>query len=58
MASEPQVWTAAELRSELARFESELEAAGLKPASVATYVKGGETFVRWLEGDFVPRGPV
>ena len=47
-------WTIAELRSELARFEAELRAAGLSENSVQTYVGRSQYFVRWLAGDYVP----
>ena len=40
-------WPAAELRDELLRFERELRSAGLKDASVQTYVGRTEVFIRW-----------
>jgi hypothetical protein len=52
-----QTWTLSELERELLRFEGELRAAGLAETSVKTYVKGPETFLRWLSGDYVPQGP-
>lgn len=48
-------WTIAELRVELRRFEEELRAAGLRKSSIETYVKGSETFLRWLVGEYDPR---
>jgi hypothetical protein len=50
-------WTLAELHDELKRFRRAAESAGLKPASVHTYVNRSEIFVRWLSGDFEFRGP-
>ena len=46
-----------ELRRELDRFEAELRAAGLRENTVHTYVQRSETFLRWLVGDYRPRGP-
>jgi len=46
-----------ELRSELARFEQELRAAGLKENSVITYVDRTGRFIKWLDGDYRPRWP-
>ena len=51
-------WTVAALEDELKRFETELRAAGLKPNSVETYVERTSRFIRWLAGDYKPRGPV
>jgi hypothetical protein len=51
-----QSWTSPELRAQLARFERELRAAGLRPSSVATYVDRTAVFLRWLDGDYAPRG--
>lgn len=50
-------WTLADLYEELKRFRMAAEAAGLKPASVETYVDRSEKFVRWLGGQFEFRGP-
>ena len=52
-----EAWTLAELRDELERFRMAAESAGLKPASVHTYVDRSEKFVRWLGGHFQFRGP-
>lgn len=46
-----------ELRTELERFKAELQAAGLRPNSVWTYVNRSEYFVRWLAGEYKPSGP-
>ena len=54
MHAAERTWTLDELRRELNRFEAELRAKGLKEASVQTYVKRSETFLRWLAGDYVP----
>jgi hypothetical protein len=45
------------LRAELRRFEHQLRAAGLKETSVTTYVDRTGRFLKWLEGDYQPRGP-
>ena len=50
-------WTTEELRIELSRFERELREAGLTDSSVQTYVGRSEIFIRWLDGDYHPRGP-
>lgn len=51
-------WTTDELRLELKKFEAELRAAGLKDSSVETYVDRTARFLKWLDGDYHPRGPV
>jgi hypothetical protein len=56
--AEGRTWTLGELRSELERFEDELRAAGLLPTTVHTYVDRAGVFLRWLDGDYHPRGPV
>lgn len=55
--STPTSWTLDQLHAELARFERELVAARLKPTSIRTYVERVERFLRWLGGDYRPRGP-
>ena len=55
--AEEQTWTLPELRAELERFEEELRAADLLPTTVRTYVDRSGVFLRWLAGDYVPRGP-
>jgi hypothetical protein len=45
-----------ELHQELRRFEQEAQRAGLKPASVRTYVDRSERFLRWLGGDYQFQG--
>jgi hypothetical protein len=50
-------WTVGDLRRELERFEAEARRAGLKEASVRTYVDRSAIFVRWLAGDYQFRGP-
>ncbi len=45
-----------ELRGELDRFRADLCAAGLREATVHSYLMGSSLFVRWLAGDYVP-GP-
>ena len=53
-----QSWTHEELLAELVEFERELKAAGLRNSSVHTYTDRTSTFLRWLVGDYTPRGPV
>jgi hypothetical protein len=55
---EEATWTIGELRDELVRFESEARRAGLKEASVKTYVDRSSRFLRWLAGDYQFQGPV
>jgi hypothetical protein len=50
-------WTGAELLDEVRRFEAELRGAGLHDRTVETYVGRSEVFVRWLRGEYTPRGP-
>jgi len=54
---EPERYPLSDLREELRRFERELRAAGLKENSVNTYVERTGRFLKWLEGDYQPRGP-
>ena len=49
-------WTIGQLESALTDFKEELEAAGLADSSVSTYVGRSEVFVRWLAGEYEPRG--
>lgn len=58
MTSRQGSWTLAELYEELRNFEHELSRAGLKPNSVRTYVDRTDIFLRWLTGEYQPRGPV
>jgi hypothetical protein len=57
-ASNDQHYTVHELRAELRRFEGELRAAGLKENSVTTYVDRTSRFLKWLDGDYQPKGPI
>lgn len=50
-------WTLAELWSDLEVFEKTLVRAGLRQQSVRTYVDRTKFFLRWLAGDYQPRGP-
>jgi hypothetical protein len=52
-----EAWTVKELLDELCRFEVELRAAGLAENTIRTYVDRSTYFVRWLSGDYEPRGP-
>ena len=45
-----------DLHAELDRYEKALAAAGLQPRAVQTYVDQARRFVRWLAGDYLPRG--
>ena len=49
-------WTIEELRSELDRYRAELIAAGKVPNTVETYVDRADRFVRWLTGEYDPKG--
>lgn len=51
-------WTYEQLRAELDDFERALRRAGLRDSSIHTYVDRTERFLRWLVGDYEPRGPV
>ena len=51
-------WTLEELYEELRNFEHDLNQAGLRATSIRTYVDRSEIFLRWLTGDYKPRGPV
>jgi hypothetical protein len=50
-------WRLSDLHRELRRFEKALVEARLAPASISTYVDRTERFLRWLGGDYAPRGP-
>lgn len=58
MGSKDDRWSYDELRRKLGEFEKELREAGLAENSVQTYVNRSEVFLRWLIGDYRPRGPV
>ena len=51
------IWTFGKLHQELRRVEQELLKAGLTDTSVQTYVGRSEILIRWLDGDYHPRGP-
>lgn len=50
-------WSIPDLLDELAAFEGELRSVGLRENTVNTYVGRSETFIRWLAGEYEPRGP-
>jgi hypothetical protein len=50
-------WSAREHETELARFEQELRRADLRENS-ATYIGRTSFFIRWLKGEYEPRGQV
>lgn len=50
-------WTMRQLKQELRGFEAALKSAGHRSSSITTYVGRSEVFLRWLDGDYVPRGP-
>jgi hypothetical protein len=52
-----QRYSIGDLQAELRRFEQQLRAASLKENSVATYVDRTGRFLKWLNGDYRPRGP-
>ena len=56
--NEQSTWTLSELRAELRRFERELRAKKLRENTVQTYVSRTDTFLRWLDGTYEPRGPI
>lgn len=58
MADVEESWTYSELRSKLDEFERELRAADLRDSSVSTYIGRSEIFLRWLVGEYTPRGPI
>ena len=58
MASPRDSWTVAELQEELKEFEQELCKARLRDNSIKTYVDRADRFIRWLAGEFQPRGTV
>jgi len=49
--------TGTELHELLREFEAELRTAGLEETTVRTYVDRSTYFIRWLDGDYRPRGP-
>jgi hypothetical protein len=49
--------SSADLWRALEEFRQELEAAGLRPNTVETYVSRTAVFLRWLDGDYTPQGP-
>ena len=51
-------WSVQELEGELERFERELRRAGLQESSIRTYVQRSATFLRWIQGNYQPRGPI
>ena len=53
-----QRWTLSELHVELERYEHEVRGASLRESSIRTYVDRSVTFLRWLAGDYQPRGPI
>jgi hypothetical protein len=46
----------ADLRRELRQYEAVLDGAGLQPGATRTYVSDAAQFVRWLGGEYAPRG--
>ena len=47
---------AEELRADLERFKTVLAAGGLSGSTIHAYLFGSSLFVRWLAGEYVPRG--
>ena len=45
-----------DLDVELERFKAGLGAGGLSGSTISAYLLGSSLFVRWLAGDYVPRG--
>jgi hypothetical protein len=54
--AQPTRGRAGELGGELDRFRTALRAAGLREATVHSYMMASSLFVRWLAGEYVP-GP-
>lgn len=52
-----ETWTYAELMEELETFELALRRANLRASSVRTYIDRSQYFIRWLVGEYIPRGP-
>ncbi len=40
----------------LERFKARLGAGGLSRSTISAYLVGSSIFVRWLAGEYVPRG--
>ncbi len=57
MSAGPGQWTVTKLHRALEEFEVDLRNAGLVESSVRTYVDRSRYFIRWLDGDYSPRGP-
>lgn len=55
-SSAPPEATTSELQAELAQYKHALRAAGLREATVQSYLTGSSRFVRWLAGEYAP-GP-
>lgn len=52
----PKTWTMRQLKQELRGFEAALKAAGQRETTIRSYAEQSERFLRWLDGDYVPRG--
>ena len=50
-------WTLEELWKDLRSWERELRANGYPDTTVKTYIGRSEIFLRWLSGEWEPRGP-
>jgi hypothetical protein len=46
--------TLTELDAAFERYEAEVQAAGLQPMAVKTYLLHSRNFIRWLRDDFTP----
>lgn len=58
MAARPVSDFISHVREAFEDYRAEVEASNLAPASKGTYLRHAETFVRWIEGDFVPGAQV
>ena len=56
VTSSPERLSRADLDVELERFKARLGAGGLSGSTISAYLLGSSLFVRWLAGDYVPRG--
>lgn len=51
-------WSTDQLLEEVKSYKQQLEAAGMKPNTVHTYVDRAERFIKWLAGDYQPKSPL
>jgi 5-methylcytosine-specific restriction endonuclease McrA len=49
-------WSATDLQEELNRYRFVLTEARLRPLAIQTYVHSAGVFLRWIDGDYRPKG--